>query len=180
MRLSGGTFSIDALAGFCRLHLSWQSFGASYVHSGGGGFRNITGTSPGDQPEIAYKQMFNTPHLGLGASAAFGERWTVSAEATGCLWGWETDRDIHHNRNLVVTETFKRVSMVGFDAAVAYRLTPTVAVAARVDYERYLGAKAPTQVIDTAAGTLTTYTGDAAGTDRTNVMVSGGLNVTLP
>jgi outer membrane protease len=168
--------SLDLIGGYRWFKLDWTAYGGSYVYSSGGGVRNVTGQFPDGQPVISYEQWWEAPFAGLGGRLSI-DRWTLSTEVIGSLWGKGRDRDNHHLRTLLFEESFSNVGMLAVNVGINYDLTKHLAVFARFDYEKFFEGKGPTTATDYSTGAVTTFGGDAAGADFYTMLFSLGLKL---
>jgi outer membrane protease len=169
--------ALTVIGGFRRYDVKYSSRGGSFIYSVNG-FRDTVGNLPGDRIGIAYRQVWDTPYLGLGAFYN-GENWSVSAEVIGSPFVMSRDKDFHALRNIIFKEDFDTTGMVGLNAGVEYRLTPLLSLAGRVEYTRYLLAKGGTTLFDGNTGTTVTYPKPAAGADAETLLISAGVKAKL-
>lgn len=165
--------TLDLLAGFRWLNISWTSYGGSGIYSDGG-FRNETVNFTEGQAGLAYEQWFNTPYVGVSGSISKG-RFTFAAELTGSLWGWGSDKDNHYNRTLLFEEQFSRINMAAGDFSLIYALSKNVDLVSRFVYTKYFEAQSAATQQNYASGTTEYAPGNAAGMDHQNMLFSLGL-----
>ena len=167
--------SLDLIGGYRWFKLDWTAYGGSFIYSSGG-FRNRTMQFPESQAVISYEQWWEVPYLGLGGRLGL-DRWTLSAEVIGSLWGKGRDRDDHHLRTLLFEDSFSPVSMIAVNAGVDYDLTQRLSLFARFDYERFFEGKGPTTTTNYRTGAVLTDNGDAAGGDFWTTVYALGLKL---
>ncbi len=167
--------SLDLIAGYRWFKLDWTAYGGSFIYSDGG-IRNHFIQFPDGQPVISYEQWWEVPYAGLGGRLSI-DRWTLSAEVIGSLWGKGRDRDDHHLRTLLFEESFSNVGMLAANVGIDCDLTKHWAVFARFDYEKFFEGKGATTETNYSTGAVTTYGGDAAGADFSAMLFSLGLKL---
>ena len=166
--------SIDLLAGFRWLNISWTAYGGSGVYSHSGGFRNETIVFPEGQAGLAYEQWYNMPYIGIGASMSKG-RWTLGAEVTGTLWGWGSDKDNHYDRTLLFEEQYTNIAMIGTDVHLSYALSKNLDLVGRFVYTKYIECQGPTTMTNYSTGDIDHFPGNAAGMDHQSLLFNVGL-----
>ncbi len=170
--------SLDLIGGYRWFKLDWTAYGGSYIYSSGGGIRNQTMVFPDGQPVISYEQWWEAPFVGLGGRLAI-DRWTLSAELIGSLWGKGRDRDDHHLRTLLFEESFSKVRMVALNVGIDCDLTPRLSLFTRFDYQKFFEGRGETTTTDYSTGEITVDGGDAAGADFYTALYSLGLKLTF-
>ena len=168
--------SLDLIGGYRWFKLDWTAYGGSYVYSSGGGIRNSVGQFPDGQAGITYEQWWEAPFAGLGGRLSI-DRWTLSTEIIGTLWGKGRDRDNHHLRTLVFEESFSNVKMIGVNVGVDFDLTQHLSLFTRFDYQKFFEGRGETTMTDYSTGAVETFGGDAAGADFYTLLLSLGCKL---
>lgn len=166
--------SLDFLAGFRFLNISWTSYGGSGTYSTSGGYRNSAVDFEEGQAGLAYEQWFNTPYIGVGGGITKG-RFTFATELTGSLWGWGSDKDNHYNRTLLFEEQYSRINMASADFSLACALSKNVDLVSRFVYTKYYESQTSSTMQNYGTGTTEYASGNAAGMDHQNMLVSLGI-----
>ena len=171
-----GHASIYMIGGYRWFKLDWTAYGGSYIYSSEDGMRNKTGQFPDGQSIISYEQWWEAPFAGLGGRFSIN-RWTLSMEMIGSLWGKGRDRDNHQLRTLLFEESFSNVGMLAVNAGIDYDLTKHLAVFARFDYQKFFEGKGTTTETNYSTGAVTMFGGDAAGADFYTMLFSLGFKL---
>lgn len=160
--------ALYAIGGYRYFTFKSNARGGAYIYSSPSGFRNEMGMFPGGQLGIAYQQEWQTPYLGIGGKMAFGD-WTASGELIGSPVSIGNAKDHHALRYLVYKDSMSPTGMVGFDAALEYRVTPVLSVVGRAEYQNYLEA----------AGSEKIYAGGVLATALPKPMVGASMETLL-
>ena len=165
--------SLDLLAGFRWLNISWTAYGGSGIYSING-FRNQNIKFDEGLGGLAYEQWYNMPYVGLGGSISKG-RFTLAAELTGSFWGWGSSKDQHYDRTFVSEEQYSKIAMAAGDFSLAYALSKNFDIVGRFVYTKYFESQSPLTILDYKTG-LTDYSpGNASGMDHQNMLFSLGV-----
>ena len=126
-------FRLSALGGYRALHFKWKGYDGPFIYSTYD-FRDDMGMSAPDLG-LTYRQDWRIPYVGLRAQYD-GGRWSLTAEATGSLFGRASDIDDHISRAIVFNADFRNVRMVGASLAAEYRLADNFSLMVKADYQR--------------------------------------------
>jgi outer membrane protease len=140
--------------------------------------RDTIGSFPDGQLGITYRQVWQTPYVGLGATYN-GENWTVSAEVIGSPFVISRARDNHVMRDTIFTDDLDMSGMVGLSAGLEYRFSPVFSLAGRIEYQKYFEAKGGTVIRDNTAGTITRVGKPGAGADSDSLLLSVGVKTRI-
>jgi outer membrane protease len=168
-----GDMSYAAIAGFRHYDVKYRAYGGSYVYSVYG-FRDMAGSFNAGELGIAYRQVWDTPYLGLGAYY-HGTTLSLSTEIYGSPVAFARDQDYHALRNTLFAERFTPAAMIGANVAVEYRLTSAFSLVGRLDYARYAEAKGNTRIYDAAGGDFYRIPKPSSGADSQTLNVSLGV-----
>jgi outer membrane protease len=168
--------SLDLIGGYRWFKLDWTAYGGSYIYSSGDGIRNKRVQFSDGLPVISYEQWWEAPFVGLGGRLSL-DRWTLSAEMIGSLWGKGRDRDNHHLRTLLFEESFSNVGMVAVNVGIDCDLTQRLSVFTRFDYQKFFEGRGATTMTDYSTGAVETFGGDAAGADFYTMLFSLGFKL---
>ncbi len=169
--------ALTVLAGYRHYDVKYNSRGGSFVYSSFA-FRDTVGSFPDGQLAITYRQVWQTPYLGLGANYN-GENWTVGVEVIGSPFVMARTRDNHVLRNTVFTDDFDMSGMVGVSAGVEYRFSPILSVTGRVEYQKYFETKGGTTIQDNSTGTVVRVPKPGAGADSDSLLLSVGVKTRI-
>jgi outer membrane protease len=151
--------------------------GGSFIYSSLPAYRDLQGMFPGGQLGVAYQQEWQTPYIGLGGKIAFGD-WTASGELIGSPVAFGIAQDHHAMRGLVFKDAMSPSGMVGFDAALEYRVTPLFSVVGRAEYQNYLEAVGSEKIY--AGGVLAAATPKpSVGASMETLLLSLGVKAKL-
>ena len=156
--------AFKALAGYKRDSQSWKAFD---------GPANYYNYRPG-RLSISYKQVWKAPYLGLQLDSAW-QRWTLGARIIGSWWVDGEDRDNHHVRTLLFTESFGQSDMIGANARLGYRMSEHWTLIGDYDLQKWNLATGPTTELDYSSGTKRFHRGKAAGAQSISQTVSIGV-----
>ncbi|MBS7703890.1 omptin family outer membrane protease [Chelatococcus asaccharovorans] len=126
-------FRLSALGGYRALHFKWKAYGGPFIQSVYD-FRDVVGTFP-HALGITYRQDWHSPYVGLRAQYD-GAQWSLTAEATGSLFGRASGIDHHLWRATLFNDDFRNVRMVGATLAAEYHIADSLSLMARADYQR--------------------------------------------
>lgn len=160
---SNSFIAFKALAGYKRDTQSWKAFD---------GPANYYNYVPG-RLAISYKQVWEAPYLGLQFDSAW-RRWTFDARVIGSWWVQGQDRDNHHMRTLLFTESFGQSDMIGANARLGYRLNEHWKLTGEYDLQQWGLAKGPTTILNYSTDTTTYIGGKPAGAQSISQTVSVG------
>lgn len=172
-----GDLAVAALAGYRRYDVKYRAYGGSYVYSVDG-YRDMAGSFDPNVMGISYRQVWDTPYLGLGAYYR-GEAVSASAEIYGSPFSFARDRDYHALRDTLFVERFTPTTMIGANVAVEYRLNTAFSLVGRLDYARYQEAKGGTRIYDAATGTYLRVPKPGAGADAETLNLSLGVKAKI-
>lgn len=173
-----GDTHLSVIGGYRHLNMKWKAYGGSYVYSSAAGYRALVGTFPASELGITYEQTWETPYLGLGASASIDDV-TVTGEVIGSGWVNARDHDHHVVRRILFDESFAPSTMIGATLGIEYRLNPLVSLTGRAEYQRYFEAKGATRLHDIDTGITYHYPKPAAGADAETLLLSVGAKARL-
>lgn len=168
-----GDMSYAAIAGFRHYDVKYRAYGGSYVYSVYG-FRDMAGSFNPAKMGIAYRQVWDTPYLGLGAYYR-GTTLSLSTEIYGSPVALVRDQDYHALRNTLFVERFTPAAMIGANVAVEYQLTSAFSLVGRADYTRYAEAKGNTRIYDAASGAFYRIPKQSSGADSQSLNLSLGV-----
>lgn len=168
-----GDLSFAGLAGFRHYDVKYAAYGGNYVYSVYG-FRDMTGSFDPNVMGIAYRQVWDTPYLGLGAYYR-GTTLSLSTEVYASPIAFVRDRDYHALRDTLFIERFTPKAMIGANVAVEYRLTSSFSLVGRLDYARYAEAKGNTRIYDAASGDYYRIPKPSSGADAQTLNLSLGV-----
>ncbi|MBX9759230.1 MAG: omptin family outer membrane protease [Beijerinckiaceae bacterium] len=182
-------FAFHALAGFRRTEMAWKAYGGTFVYTeasaddcaaygsrppsfnAGSDFRNCAGAFD-PVAQIAYRQAFNTPYLGLRGVYANGP-WKVTGDLIGTPFVWSADTDVHIGAT-AFKESFRQQGMVGANVQASYQFTPVFAFFVEADGQWYFNRKGESEAWDLATGDYTNYGPGSAGISlRTSRLAAG-------
>lgn len=163
-----GGFTIAPVAGFKWDYFSWRAYN---------GVSNYAGVF-NDGLGISYEQWWKAPYIGLELSRSFG-KLDVVARGIFSDWGQGHDRDHHHSRSLVFTDSFDHVRTYGADIGLRYALSDRIGVTLDYSMTSFEVTRGPGIANDLAGGISDFDPGDAAGASNRTHLVSLGVNVDL-
>lgn len=165
------------IGGYRHYNVKYNARGGSYIYSVND-LRDTVGTFPAGQLGIGYEQWWQTPYFGFGA-VYNSEDWTVSAEFIGSPFVMGRAKDYHALRFTQFKSSFDMSAMLGANVGVEYRLSPTLSLAGRVEYQNYLEAQGRTKYFDASTGTVARFRTPTAGGEAETLLVSLGIKARL-
>ena len=158
---------LRGLLGYKWRLLAWRAYGGS---------ANYT-DAPFIGAGITYQQRWHTPYLGVRWSQTFGA-FDVGLEGSGSAWASARDRDHHHFRSLVFTQSTEGADTFALGAELGYQFRPNIRLSLRYNFERWLLARGDLQVADLLEGNKQSFAG-AAGTSLYTQSLNFGVSVDL-
>lgn len=169
--------ALTAIAGYRAYDVKFKARGGSYIYSTYE-LRDTLGSFPSDRIAISYEQWWDTPYLGLGA-VYNSDSWALSTEIIGSPFVMSRTKDYHALRTTLFREELDMSAMVGASLGVEYRFSPTLSLAGRLEYQRYLEAKGGVKVLDGSTGTAVEFPKPTAGAEADTLLISVGLKARL-
>lgn len=183
-------FSLDAVAGLRHVEQQWTAYGGRFVYTektrgacdygaappvylGDGVPRNCIGAFD-PVAQIAFRQRFETPYLGLRLGYAVG-RWALSADLVGSPFVVARDRDLHVGAT-VFDDQFRNQKMLGLTARAGYALARNVQFFLEADSQSYFLRKGLGVSHPIGGGRAGSYT---AGLDLRAQRLSAGVRLAL-
>ncbi len=158
---------VSALLGYQWQSYDWRSYGGDSNYAGP--------WTPG--AGISYGQRWRTPTLGVRWSRTVGA-FELSLQGIGSAWARAQDRDHHHLRSLLFTESFRSVDMFAVGAELAYQFRADMRLHLRYDFQRWLLGRGDTRVVDFSDGSDTRFAASAGASLYTQAF-SLGVEISL-
>lgn len=169
--------ALTAIAGYRSYNVKFRAQGGSYVYSTFA-LRDTLGEFPAGQLAISYEQWWDTPYLGLGA-VYNSDSWAVSTEILGSPFVMSRTKDYHALRTTLFREELEMSGMVGASLGVEYRVSPTLSLAGRLEYQRYLEAKGGVKALDGSTGASFAFPKPTGGAEADTLLISVGVKARL-
>ncbi|SEQ84183.1 plasminogen activator [Faunimonas pinastri] len=162
-------YTLGAMIGYRATDLKWSARGGSYIYSVDS-FRDSTGDLPGGRG-ISYKQSYETPYLGMTASARIG-RFGLKGTILGSTLVTAHGDDHHWLRDLEFHDTIDDMSMVAAKLEASYDVTRTFSIVAGFEYEEYFRGKGKTRLEQISTGYTASEQGQVAAQSLATKAVS--------
>jgi plasminogen activator len=157
------------ILGFKRDSFEWTARGGDFVYSVNG-FRDTTGSIPGELQVVSYEQTFLFPYIGLGFEVDFAPV-TFKGRIIGSTLVDVEAEDTHYLRGLMFDDSFETGSMIAVDLGVSYHLSKRLHVTGGLHYQNYDEVQGSTIITDQSTGFSYLVEGDAAGADNSSTMI---------
>jgi plasminogen activator len=159
--------SFFAIFGYKHENWQWEVQGGTYIYSISS-MRDTKGSFPDDQKFMTYEQIYDVPYLGLGFRVDRNP-FTFSGRCIGSTIVNASDEEHYLLRDLVITSDLDPGTMLEFDIAAVYSLSPHMAATLAFQYEKYDEIKGTSNYSYLNSGIK--YTGDT-GIDYESSLVS--------
>lgn len=169
--------SLTVIGGFRHYEAKFVARGGNYRYSTYS-LGDTVGSFPAGEAVGTYRQTWDSPYLGLGTAYAAGE-WTLSGELVVSPFVEASAVDNHLLRTLNIKSKLGSTIMFGLSAAAEYRMTDTLSLVGRFDYQRFSEAQGSARYTNTSTGEVFYNPKPGSGADAETAILTLGLKARL-
>ncbi|EBP9818070.1 omptin family outer membrane protease [Salmonella enterica] len=171
-------YRLGLMAGYQETRYSFNATGGTYIYSDeDGGFRNETGSFPGGEKVIGYKQQFKMPYIGLTGHYRYKD-FELGGAFKYSGWARTSDNDEHYARQTTFRSKVKNQNYYSVAVNAGYYLTPSAKVYVEGTWNRVTNKKGDTSLYDRGDNT-SEYDKNSAGIENFNFITTAGLKYTF-